>query len=75
MTAIPIEVIEKLTSVKKMNPIKKRFVLSRENRLTLYKDYTICKLKGYNTFVEVCNPSTSNKEVIKDLLATDYNLN
>jgi hypothetical protein len=68
MSAISIDRLQDLKSVKSLDQIRKQFVFKLENRKRLDNYLSVCNALGFEKFCETCNPTQVNREIIKELI-------
>lgn len=69
MSAISIDRLQDLKSVKSLDQIRKQFVFKLDNRKRLDNYLSVCNALGFEKFCETCSPSGINREVIKELIS------
>jgi len=69
MNPTSIENLESLDCVKKLDSIKKSFVLKLDNRKRLQNYLSVCNQLGFEKFCETSNPTQVNREIIKEIIS------
>lgn len=68
MSAISIDRLQDLESVKSLDQIRKQFVFKLDNRKKLHNYLSVCNALGFEGFCTTCNPTQVNREIIKELI-------